>query len=93
MGVQGIIISTASKTADGFHVSPLGDHIIRQENTTRETNQAVERRPGQILEGQDLAEDITRQADGMLRPSSNHGTLYGCPMVMMNGEIVSWKWP
>ena len=36
---------------------------IRQEKTTRETSQAAERRPGQILEGHDLAEDCTRQAN------------------------------
>ena len=28
-----------------------------------ETSQTIERRPGQILEGHDLAEDSTRQAD------------------------------
>ena len=37
--------------------------IIRQEKTTRETSQAVERRPGQILERQDLAEHSARQAN------------------------------
>ena len=36
---------------------------IRQENMTRETSHAVKRQPGQILEGQDLAEDSTRQAN------------------------------
>ena len=36
---------------------------IRQERTTRETSQVVERRPGQILERHDLAEDSTRQAN------------------------------
>ena len=36
---------------------------IRQENTTRETSQAVERRPGQILERHDLAEDSTLSAN------------------------------
>ena len=40
-----------------------GDHkILRQEKTTRETSQAMERRPGQILERHDMAEDsCTRQ--------------------------------
>ena len=47
-------ISTALKTTDGPRVSPLGDHM------TRETSQAVERRPGQVLEQHDLAEDCTR---------------------------------
>ena len=36
---------------------------IRQEKMTRETSQAVERRPGQILERHDLAEDSTRQTN------------------------------
>ena len=36
---------------------------IQQENMTRETSQAVERQPGQILERYDLAEDSTRQAN------------------------------
>ena len=36
---------------------------IWQETTTRETSQAVGRRPGQILERDDLAEDCTRQAN------------------------------
>ena len=36
---------------------------IRQENTSRETSQAVKRRPGQILERHDLAKDSTRQAN------------------------------
>ena len=46
---------------------------IWQEKTTRETSQAVERRPGQILERHDMAEDSTRQGN-MLRSSPNHGT-------------------
>ena len=38
--------------------------IIRQEKTTRETSQAVDRRPGrQILERHDMAEDSTRQGN------------------------------
>ena len=36
---------------------------ILQVNTTRKTSQAVERRPGQILERHDLAEDSTRQGN------------------------------
>ena len=35
----------------------------RKEKTTRETSQAVERRPGQILERQDMAEDSAIQAN------------------------------
>ena len=55
---------------------------IRQEKT-RETSQAPERRPGQILEQHDLAENSTRQANletacWGLRPTMGH---YGCPMV------------
>ncbi len=34
-----------------------------QEKTTRETSQAVERRPGQILERHDMADDSTRQGN------------------------------
>ena len=48
---------------------------IRQEKMSRETSQAVERRPGQILERHDMAEDSTRQGHlETLRPSPNHGT-------------------
>ena len=36
---------------------------VRQEKTTRETSQIMERRPGQIVTGHDLAEDSTRQAN------------------------------
>ena len=36
---------------------------IWQEKTTRETSQAVERRPGQILGRHDMAEDSTRQGN------------------------------
>ena len=46
---------------------------IRQVETTRETSQAVDRRPGQILERHDLAEDIAR--GGMLRSFPIYGTL------------------
>ena len=50
---------------------------IWQEKTSRETSQAVERRPGQILERHDMAEDSTRQGHlettcWGLRPT--HGT-------------------
>ena len=41
--------------SDGPRVSP--------EKTTRKTSQAAERRPGQILERHDLAEDCSRQAN------------------------------
>ena len=50
--------------------NPSGDHLnhhdletIRQENMTRKTSQMMERRPGQILEGHDLAEDSARQGN------------------------------
>ena len=36
---------------------------ILQEKTTRETSQAVERRPRQILERHDMAEESTRQGN------------------------------
>ena len=36
---------------------------IRQENTTRQTNHAVETRHEQILERHDLAENSTRQGN------------------------------
>ena len=36
---------------------------IQQEKTTRETSQAADRRPGQILERHDLAEDSAREAN------------------------------
>ena len=51
-------ISTASKMTDGPRVSPFGDHVTRKDD---KTSQAVERRPGQILERHDLAEDSTTQ--------------------------------
>ena len=58
---------------------------IWQENTTRETSQAVERRPRQILERHDMAEESTRQgnletARWGLRPTTGHN---GCLMMMM----------
>ena len=53
--------AAASKTTDGLRVSPLGDHMTRKK--TRETSQAVERRPGQILELHDMAEDSTCQGN------------------------------
>ena len=53
-------MTTASKMADGPRVSPLGDH--RQEKTI-DNSQAAERQLGQILEGHDLAEDSSRQAN------------------------------
>ena len=36
---------------------------IQQDNMTREISQAVGKRPGQILERHDLAEDTTIQAN------------------------------
>ena len=62
---------------------------IWQEKKTRETSQVVERRPGQILERHDMAEDSTRQANletacwGL--PSPNHG----CPMMVTMRMIAS----
>ena len=58
---------------------------IWQEKTTRETSQAVERRPGQILERHDMAEDSTIQGNletacWGLRPTTGHN---GC---LMNDE-------
>ena len=59
-----------------------------QEKTTRETSQAMERRPGQILERHDMAEESTRQgsletACWGLRPTTGHN---GCLMMMMMME-------
>ena len=59
---------------------------IWQEKTTRETSQAMERRPGQILERHDMAEESTRQgsletACWGLRPTTGHN---GCLMMMKN---------
>ena len=64
---------------------------IRQEKTTRETSQAVERRPGQILERHDMAEDSTRQANMEtacwgLRPTTGH---YDCPMMNDDDHNIS----
>ena len=58
---------------------------IWQEKTTRETSQAMERRPGQILERHDMAEESTRQgsletACWGLCPTTGHN---GCLMMMM----------
>ena len=57
---------------------------IWQENTTMETSQAVERRPGQIRERHDMAEDSTRQGHlettcWGLRPTTGHD---GCLMML-----------
>ena len=74
--------STASKTTDEPRVPPLGPYDRKR----RETSQAVERRPGQISERHDLAEDSTRQANlevacWGLRPTTVH---YGCTMMDKN---------
>ena len=58
---------------------------IWQEKTTRETSQAAERRPEQILDRHDMAEDSTRQGNletacWGLRPTTGHN---GCLMMMM----------
>ena len=47
---------TASKTTDGPHVLPLGDHVIRR----RPERPAKWWRPAQILERHDLAQDSVR---------------------------------
>ena len=65
---------------------------IWQENTTRETSQAVERWPGQILERHDMAGDSTRQGHlettcWGLRPITGHN---GC-LMMMNDDILQVK--
>ena len=57
--VQHITNDGKLKATDGPRVSHL--ETIRQEKTTREIRQAAKRRPGQILEIHDMAEDSTRQ--------------------------------
>ena len=57
----------------------------QQENTSRETSQAVERRPRQILERHDMAAESTIQGNletacWGLRPTTGHN---GCLMMMM----------
>ena len=47
---------------------------MTRKKTTWETSQAVERRPGQILERHDMAEDSTRQAN-LERAGINDGQL------------------
>ena len=54
-------ISHASMTTDGPRVSPLGDHMARKDD--KGDSQAVERRPGQILERHDVAEESTIQGN------------------------------
>ena len=49
---------------------------IRQEKTTTETSRTVERRPGQIPKGHDLADDSTREAN-LEAQTTGH---YSCPM-------------
>ena len=63
---------------------------IWQENTSRETSQAVERRPGQILERHDMAEDSTIQGHlettcWGLGPTTGHN---GCLMMMMMMVVI-----
>ena len=58
---------------------------IRQENAPKETSQAVDRRPGQMLERHDLAEDSAREAVLKTarrghRPTTGH---YRCPIMKM----------
>ena len=59
-----------------------------QEKTTRETSQAVERRPRPILERHDMAAESTRQGNletacWGLRPTTGHN---GC-LMMMNDDV------
>ena len=69
---------------------------IWPEKKSRETSQAVERRPGQILERHDMAEDSTRQGHlettcWGLRPTTGHN---GCLMMMMMivlPRMFSWR--
>ena len=49
--------------ADPLHPSGASQFIRRQSENTRETSQAVERRPGQILEEHALAKYSTIQAN------------------------------
>ena len=51
---------SGSKTTDVPRLSPLGDHMTIKYDNVDQSWQAVERRPGQILERHDLAEDNTR---------------------------------
>ena len=56
----------------------------------KKRRQAEVRRPGQILEGHDMAEDSTRLANletacWGIRPTTGH---YCCPMIMMNDEPI-----
>ena len=75
------------------HINRLNDDRWTSRVTTwrpydkkrRETSQAVERRPGQILERHDMAEDSTRQGHlettcWGLRPTTGHN---GCLMMLM----------
>ena len=76
-----------------YHLETI--KIVLQEKTTRETSQAVERRPGQILERHDLAEESTIQANletacWGLRPTTGHN---GCPMMMMMTIRRLLRWP
>ena len=64
---------------------------IWQEKTTRETSEAVERWPGQILERHDMAEDSTRQgtleaACWGICPTTGHN---GCLMMMNMNKVGS----
>ncbi len=68
---------------------------IWQEKTTRETSQAMERRPGQILERHDMAKDSTRQSNletacWGLCPTTGHN---GCVMMMDDGKRYTFLMP
>ena len=84
------------------HINPLKDNRwtsrvttwrpYSQEKTTRETSQAVERRPEQILERHDMADDSTRQGNletacWGLRSTTGHN---GCLMMMMM-TVTTWQ--
>ena len=58
----------------------------------KEASQTLEKRPGQILEGHDVAEDSTRQANLEMAwwgPSTEH---YGCPMMMTTKREICIKY-
>ena len=67
------------------HVSRIRDNqwtlyhhleTLWMEKTLRKAGEMVERQTRWLLEGYHLAEDSTRRGSSMLKPSSNHGTLW-----------------
>ena len=59
MNVPGQRIPTTPKTTDGSHMSPIGGRMTRKDDK----GDNVDRRPRQILEGHDMADDSTIQAN------------------------------